>query len=109
MQSLELPSLTDIIRQALRLEPGIYVGIQNAAQGIWIALTVVLLAALSESFGQSIVLFVNRVRPRRFVLALLIATSSRIAGFWLWARTPTISRSSVPARLPDAASGETMW
>ncbi|HMN30549.1 MAG TPA: hypothetical protein PKE45_20530 [Caldilineaceae bacterium] len=87
MQSLELPSLTDTIRQALRLEPGIYVGIQNAAEGIWIALTVVLLAALSESFGQSIILFVNRVRPRRFVLALLIATFSRIAGFWLWAVT----------------------
>ncbi len=79
MAMTELPSLTEIIRQALRLEPAIYAAIQRAPEGIWLALVVVVLAALSESVGQSIILFVNRVRPRRFILALLIATLSRFA------------------------------
>lgn len=85
MYGLNLPSLSETIRQALRLEPEIYAAIQWAPGGIWLALMVVLLAALSESVGQSIVLFVNRVRPRRFILALLTATFSRLAGFWVWA------------------------
>jgi hypothetical protein len=85
MQTLELYNLGEIIRQALWLEPSVYAAIQRAPKGIWLALVVVLLAAFSESFGQSIILFVNRVRPRRFILALLIATFSRLAGFLLWA------------------------
>lgn len=85
MVMTELPSLTEIVRQALRLEPAIYAAIQHAPEGIWLALIVVILAALSESIGQSIILFVNRVRPRRFILALLIATMSRFAGFGMWA------------------------
>ncbi|MDX2229981.1 MAG: CAAX protease [Leptolyngbyaceae cyanobacterium bins.349] len=40
--------------------------------GIWLALLVVLLAGLSLSIGQSIVLFINRVKPTRFVFSLLI-------------------------------------
>ena len=37
------------------------------------ALIVVLLAGVSEAAGESVVLFVNRVRPRRFVLSLLVS------------------------------------
>lgn len=85
MHGVNLPSLGETIRRALWLDPEIYAVIQWAPEGIWLALMVVLLAALSESVGQSIVLFVNRVRPRRFVLALLTATFSRLAGFWVWA------------------------
>jgi hypothetical protein len=81
---MQLPAFGETIRQALRLEPGIFAAIQQAPQGIWVALSVVFLACLSESVGQSIVLFINRVRPRRFVLALLTATFSRLGGYVLW-------------------------
>jgi len=37
------------------------------------ALAIVLLAGLSEAAGESVVLFVNRVRPARFVLSLLVS------------------------------------
>ncbi len=37
------------------------------------ALAIVLLAGLSEAAGESVVLFVNRVRPPRFVLSLLVS------------------------------------
>jgi hypothetical protein len=84
MESWEITSLAEMIRRALRLEPEIYGAIQQAPQGVWLALLVVFLACLSESVGQSIVLFINRVRPRRFILALLLATFSRVGGFLLW-------------------------
>jgi hypothetical protein len=84
MQSVEFPSLIELIRQALRLEPAVYAVVQRASYGIWLALGIVFLACLSESFGQSLVLFINRVRPRRFILALLLATISRLGGFLLW-------------------------
>jgi hypothetical protein len=84
MHTMELPSLGETIRQALRLDPDIYAAIQVAPRGIWLALAVVFLACLSESVGQSIVLFINRVRPRRFGLALLTSTLSRIIGYAMW-------------------------
>ncbi|AFZ34099.1 hypothetical protein Sta7437_0492 [Stanieria cyanosphaera PCC 7437] len=37
------------------------------------SILVVLLAALSQGIGQSVVLFINRVRPIRFILSLAIA------------------------------------
>lgn len=37
------------------------------------ALAIVLLAGLSEAAGESVVLFVNRVRPSRFMLSLLVS------------------------------------
>lgn len=85
MYSADLPSIGETIRQALHLEPAIFAAIQRAPQGIWLALTIVLMAAFSESVGQSIILFVNRVRPRRFILALATATVSRLGGFFMWA------------------------
>ena len=38
-----------------------------------VALLIVLLAGISEAAGESVVLFVNRVRPRRFVLSLAVS------------------------------------
>ena len=40
--------------------------------GIVVALAIVLAAGLSESLGQSIVLFANRVKPGRFIVSLLV-------------------------------------
>jgi hypothetical protein len=49
------------------------------------ALYVVLLAGLSQAIGQSIILFVNKVKPIRFVLSLGIATLIFFAGYFFWA------------------------
>lgn len=38
-----------------------------------VALMIVLLAGISEAAGESVVLFVNRVQPRRFVLSLAVS------------------------------------
>jgi hypothetical protein len=84
METFELPSFVETIRQALQLDPALFAAIQRSPRGIWPALFIVCLACLSESVGQSIGLFINQVRPRRFVLALVISTLSRISGYLLW-------------------------
>lgn len=81
----ELPSLWHTIRQAMALREGIFVTVQHAPNGLWVALMVVGLAGLSQAVGQSIVLFANHVRPRRFILAVLAATVGYIVGYLLWA------------------------
>ncbi len=83
----ELATLREMIRQAMRLNPAVYEAVQLSPQGIYFALTVVALASISGASGQSVVLLVNRVRPRRFVLALGISTVSQMVGFVLWSIT----------------------
>jgi hypothetical protein len=81
----EFPTFIETIRLALRLDPEIYALVQSSPQGIAVALWVVLFAAISEAIGQSIVLFINRLRPWRFVLAQAIAIVSHIIGYMIWA------------------------
>lgn len=81
---VELPSFWQTIRMALRLDPEIYALVQSSRDGLVLALWVVVLAALSETIGQSVVLLINRVRPRRFVLAVVISVLSHLIGYLLW-------------------------
>lgn len=81
---MELPSFGETVGHALRLDEVIYAAIQQTDRGIWVALGVVCLAALSEALGQSIILFLNRVRPGRFGFALLMAVLRSMIGYLLW-------------------------
>ncbi len=74
-----------VIRQALALDGSVYAAVQPSPRGIWVAVAVVFLAGLSEALGQSVVLFINHVRPRRFGLALLFAGITHLLGYLLWA------------------------
>lgn len=80
----DLPSLGESMRMAMRLESTIYAQVQTAPGGMMLAMTIVLLASASEALGQSLVLFLNRVRPRRFVAAIAISTLSNAVGYLLW-------------------------
>lgn len=79
-----MPSFAETVRQALVLDEDIYAAIQQWNGGIWMALAVVGLAGLSQSLGQSLVLFVNHVRPRRFVLAMILSAVNYTVGYLLW-------------------------
>ncbi|MFV9505029.1 MAG: hypothetical protein AB4911_10750 [Oscillochloridaceae bacterium umkhey_bin13] len=83
------------ITYAMRLDPAVaeYVernlanGDTDAGRGI--ALTVAILGGAGLLIGQSVILFVNRVRPERFVLSLLLngvvfAISLLIWGVFIW-------------------------
>ncbi|MFZ4851187.1 MAG: hypothetical protein ACOYL7_18850 [Caldilinea sp.] len=87
MSEIELPKFLDTLRLSWRLDPSIYRLSEQPALALRYALSIVLLAGVSESLGQSVVLFLNRVRPRRFVLALSIAIASHIVGYLLWVST----------------------
>lgn len=80
----ELPPFGAMLRRALILDPEIFAQIEQVPEGIVIALVVVALAGLSEAIGQSIVLFINRVSPPRFVLSILLSAGSHIIGYLFW-------------------------
>ncbi len=87
MSDAALPGFLETLRLSLRLDPSIYGLLRDKTQGVYYAALIVLLAGLSESLGQSVVLLLNRVRPRRFVLALSITTVSNVFGYLLWSLT----------------------
>ncbi len=84
VDSIELSSLWQTIREAMQLNETVFAEVQRASNGMMIALTVVILAGLSEALGQSIILFVNRVSPPRFIFALLITAANHVVGYLLW-------------------------
>ena len=72
------------IRQAMKLNPEIFVSVARSPNGLYLALTVVAFAGISETIGQSLILFVNRLRPKRFIPAILVGVMSYIVGYLLW-------------------------
>jgi hypothetical protein len=87
MHETSLPSICQTIQQALGLRETIFVTLQQAPDRMGVALLVVCLAGLSESLGQSVVLFINCVPFKRFLLVLLTSTASHMIGYGLWTAT----------------------
>jgi hypothetical protein len=68
---------------AIWLKPEVFKLINQLPRGLEVALAVTLVAGLSQAIGQGIILFVNRVKPLRFVLSLVI--SAVLFGFgWIF-------------------------
>jgi hypothetical protein len=78
--------LWHLVREELALHPEIYTQLAQSSHRQTIALVIVLAAGLSQAIGQSFILFVNRVKPLRFVLCLGVAAV--LFGFtyifWAW-------------------------
>jgi hypothetical protein len=75
MDSLEL------ISAALRLERAPFIRLLTAPNSLITSLAVVFLAGISQGLGQSLVLFVNRIKPQRFSLSLLVSALLYVFGF----------------------------
>ena len=78
--------LWHLIGAAFSLEPDIYIPLAKSSHSETIVLLIVLAAGLSQEIGQSFILFINRIKPVRFVLylgfaAVLFAFSYV---FWTW-------------------------
>lgn len=82
-----LPGLGELLRRALALDLAVYSQMAEAGRGLGVALLVVTLAGLSEGLGQSLVLFINRITPRRFFLSLLLSAATHAVGYLFWAGT----------------------
>ncbi len=75
----------ELVGGALSLDPGAFSAVNDLALGTTTAALVVFLAGLSQTIGQCVVLFVNRVKPFRFVLSLLVAALLFAASYGAWA------------------------
>lgn len=74
----------------LHLDPNAIHAVQTAPNGLSIAIWILLLGTLSDVLGDSPLLFMNRMRPGRFFLALAVESVLSIArlaiaifSFWL--------------------------
>lgn len=76
-----------LVGQSLALRSEAFVALDTGVAGLRFALAVVFLAGLSAAVGQSVVLFANRVRPRRFVASLLLSGGLFVLVYVLWATT----------------------
>ncbi len=76
----------DLVRGALALDPEAFRALlAPAAADPRLGLAVVYLAGLSLALGQSVVLFAERVSPRRFLSTLAVQAALFLAAFMVWA------------------------
>lgn len=68
---------------ALALRPEAF-ALAAGGGGLRLALGVVFFAGLSQAVGQSLVLFANRVSPRRFVASLILSATVFTSTFLFW-------------------------
>ncbi|MBF2001009.1 MAG: CAAX protease [Synechococcales cyanobacterium M58_A2018_015] len=71
----------DLLGGAFALQTEAFRQIARLPHGLELALLVVLLAGLSLSIGQMIILFINRVKPARFIFSLLLNAILFATGF----------------------------
>lgn len=84
-----LPPLTDIpfpsvVGRSLTLEREVFLQVQSETWGLLAVVFVVFFAGFSESLGQSVVLFANRVKPRRFVASLALSAAIFLFSYLFW-------------------------
>ena len=83
VEFLEL--MRHLIEGVLRLQPEVFqAALDSSITGIF-ALVILFLAGFSDTVGQSVVLFVNRVPRRRFLFALTIEALIFVVGVFFWA------------------------
>lgn len=85
MAETAIAHLGELIVKALFLNPEAFRDIQTLPLGTRAAITVAFVAGFSQAIGQGIVLFVNRVKPFRFGLSLVIAAVLFAFGYLFWA------------------------
>ena len=77
--------LWSLISGAIALDSETFQRLQNEPHSLLAALTIVFIAGFSQSLSQIVVLFINQVRPIRFVLSLLISALFFVIGYGFWA------------------------
>ena len=73
-----------LVSGVLLLNGEAFESIKNLPSGLIASILVVLLAGLSQTFGQSVMLFINRVRPLRFLLSVAIAAVLFVFSYNFW-------------------------
>ena len=81
-----IQSFFGLVGGALRLDPAAFKAVQaSASVGIdLLTLTILILAGISLTLGQSVVLLANKVTPRRFVSSLLLNGAIFVVSVLIW-------------------------
>jgi hypothetical protein len=92
MYELDLNSISGFIAAmwhvaggVLRLDPEVFTTVLNTPGAGWVALAILFVAGISDMVGQSVVLFANRVTPRRFAISLIMSAMVLIISVFVWA------------------------
>jgi hypothetical protein len=96
----------DLVPRILTLDAEAFaVLLARPGYGLRGALVIVFLAGLSTELGQSVMLFANRVSPRRFLATLLVQAILFVLTFLTWVATVWLVGSSLVGRpAPFAAA-----
>jgi hypothetical protein len=79
-----LTTFFQFVRAILSREEGIILQVHDQQGVLQLSIVMVLVAGFSESVGQSVVLFVNEVKPRRMVMSLILSSLLFLGGYVLW-------------------------
>ena len=74
----------NLVSGVLLLKSATFTSIVNLPLGLAASILIILLAGLSQTFGQSVMLFANRVRPLRFILSIAIAAVIFVFNYNFW-------------------------
>ena len=80
-----LTHLWSLVQGVLALNTDALQSIHTRPHSLLAALSVVFIAGLAQSLSQFVVLFINQVRPLRFVLSLVISALFFVIGYGFWA------------------------
>lgn len=74
----------NLVTGILCLNPETFARINTLPLGLLSSILVVLLAGLSQTIGQSAMLFINQIRPLRFILSVTIAAVIFVFNYNFW-------------------------
>ncbi|MBD2312371.1 hypothetical protein H6G20_11935 [Desertifilum sp. FACHB-1129] len=84
MTETAIDRLGEILWGAIALQSNAFQLIDTLPLSSRLAFLIVLLAGLSQAIGQGIILFMNRVKPSRFILSLFLAAILYAFGYIFW-------------------------
>ncbi|NCC35466.1 MAG: hypothetical protein EOM24_26150 [Chloroflexia bacterium] len=86
-----LANLWRVTIQAMLLNEQVFAGVQNLPRSGLLTLGIALVGGISQLIGQSVILFVNRVKPGRFAFSLLLGGLTYFIGIMVWGTTIWLS------------------
>jgi len=81
------PGICQTIGNALALNGSFYQTACNTPKNRWIALNIVILAALAYALGSAVILLINRATYAVVLIAVLINALTLVAGYYFWTFT----------------------
>jgi hypothetical protein len=80
-----LTAMWDVAVGVMRLDPEVFTSVVNTPGAGWVALAIAFVAGISDMVGQSVVLFANRVSPRRFGVSVVASALVLIISIFFYA------------------------